>query len=79
VDVLARVRTRAWVVVQRTTPMSVDSPATGGVTRRERSTFRRMTTPVPGPGSSGPVPRALAILLGAAAAVVVVAGVYAMA
>ena len=79
--------------MRRPTPMSVHSPATGGATRGDPPYRRRMTTPVPEPGVGGAVstplangagprrgalPRALVILIGAAAAaVVVVAGVQA--
>ena len=74
--------------------MAVHSPATGGVARRDPPYLRRMTTPVPEPGVVGAVstplangagprrgalPRALVILIGAAAAVVVVAGIQATA
>ena len=84
----------AGVAVRRPTPMSVHSPATGGAARRDPPYLRRMTTPVPEPGVVGAVPtplangagaprgalpRALVILLGAAAAVVVLAGVRATA
>jgi AI-2 transport protein TqsA len=74
--------------------MAVHSPVAGGVTRRDPPYRRRMTTPVPDPGVVGAVstplangagprrgalPRALVILIGAAAAVVVVAGIQATA
>ena len=74
--------------------MAVHSPATGGAARRDPPYLRRMTTPVPEPGVVGAVPtplangagprrgalpRALVILIGAAAVVVVVAGIQATA